>query len=67
MNREATSSRQSMRAFLSALREAGELVTISQPVNLDYEIAACLVARDSGPALHFEGFNGSIRLHTKGN
>jgi 2,5-furandicarboxylate decarboxylase 1 len=58
MNREATSSRQSMRAFLSALSEAGELVTISQPVNLDYEIAACLIARDSGPALHFAHVNG---------
>src|ERR1700722_15574087 len=58
MNREATSSRQSMRAFLSALRGAGDLAPISQPVNLDYEIAAYLVARDSGPALHFAHVNG---------
>jgi 4-hydroxy-3-polyprenylbenzoate decarboxylase len=53
MNRETTHSRQSMRAFLSALRDAGELVTISQPVALDYEIAGCLAELDSGPALRF--------------
>ena len=58
MNGEATNSRQSMRAFLSALREAGKLVTISQPVNLEYEIAACLAAADSGPALHFAACPG---------
>ena len=41
--RDGTSvSRQSMRAFLCTLEEAGELVTISQPVKLDYEVAACL-------------------------
>ena len=42
MNREASAFPQSMRAFLSALEAAGELVTISQPVGLDYEIAGCL-------------------------
>jgi 4-hydroxy-3-polyprenylbenzoate decarboxylase len=51
--REATDSRQSMRAYLAALRGAGELVAISQPVGLDFEIAACLAEADSGPALQF--------------
>jgi len=53
MNRETTHSRQSMRAFLSALKDAGDLATISQPVALDYEIAGCLAELDSGPALQF--------------
>ena len=53
MKREAAGSRQSMRAFLSALEDAGELVTISQPVDLDYEIAGCLAEADDGPALLF--------------
>jgi len=53
MNRDATPSRQSMRAFLAALEDAGDLVTISQPVALDYEIAACLAEADAGPALRF--------------
>jgi 4-hydroxy-3-polyprenylbenzoate decarboxylase len=51
---EAASSRQSMRAFLSALADAGDLVTIPDPVNLDYEIAACLAEADKGPALWFQ-------------
>jgi 2,5-furandicarboxylate decarboxylase 1 len=53
MNGETTGSRQSMRAFLSALEDAGDLVTVSQPVSPDYEIAACLAETDNGPALHF--------------
>jgi 2,5-furandicarboxylate decarboxylase 1 len=53
MNREATISRQSMRAFLSALEASGDLVTISQPVDLDYEIAGCLAETSDGPALRF--------------
>ncbi len=53
ITREAGHARQSMRAFLSALQANGELVTISQPVRLDYEVAACLAQLDSGPALHF--------------
>jgi 4-hydroxy-3-polyprenylbenzoate decarboxylase len=53
MNREAIISRQSMRAFLSALEDKGELVTISQPVDLDYEIAGCLIETAGGPALRF--------------
>jgi 2,5-furandicarboxylate decarboxylase 1 len=53
MKRDATSSRQSMRAFLSALEDAGDLVTIPQAVSLDYEVAGCLAEADSGPAMHF--------------
>lgn len=53
IKREATDSRQSMRAFMVVLREAGELVSISQPVRLEYEVAGCLAEIDSGPALHF--------------
>jgi 2,5-furandicarboxylate decarboxylase 1 len=51
---EATSSGQSMRAFLSALGDAGELVTIPDQVNLDYDVAACLAQADDGPALQFQ-------------
>jgi 2,5-furandicarboxylate decarboxylase 1 len=58
MNREATGSRQSMRAFLSALEDSGDLVTVSQSVDLDYEIAGCLAEAASGPALRF--------LHVRG-
>jgi len=42
-----------MRAFLSALRDASEAVTISHPVDLDYELAACLIELNEGPALYF--------------
>jgi 4-hydroxy-3-polyprenylbenzoate decarboxylase len=55
---EATSSGQSMRAFLSALADAGELVTIPDQVNLDYEVAACLAQADDGPALQFQNIEG---------
>ena len=50
MNHGAAISRQSMRAFLSALEDKGELVTISQPVDLDYEIAGCLIETAGGPS-----------------
>lgn len=53
MNHGAAISRQSMRAFLSALEDKGELVTISQSVDLDYEIAGCLIEAAGGPALRF--------------
>lgn len=53
MNRQTTCSRQSMRAFLSALEDSGDLVTIPQVVDLDYEIAGCLAETASGPALRF--------------
>jgi 2,5-furandicarboxylate decarboxylase 1 len=59
INREAMHSRQSMRAFMSALREAGELVSISPPVRLEYEVAGCLAELDSGPALHFTEVAGT--------
>jgi UbiD family decarboxylase len=59
MNRAAANSPQSMRAFLAILAEAGEIVTISQSVALDYEIAACLAAADDGPALHFAHVAGA--------
>jgi 2,5-furandicarboxylate decarboxylase 1 len=58
INREAIGSRQSMRAFLSDLEDSGDLVTIPQPVHLDYEIAACLAEAAGGPALRF--------LHVRG-
>jgi 2,5-furandicarboxylate decarboxylase 1 len=61
-------SRQSMRAFLSALEDAGQLVTISQPVKLDYEVAACL--SESAAALRFEsveGNTGSSKMQVVGN
>jgi 2,5-furandicarboxylate decarboxylase 1 len=59
INREATDSPQSMRAFMAVLREAGELVSISQLVGLDYEVAGCLAEIDSGPALHFTNVAGT--------
>ena len=49
----ATNSRQSMRAFLSALEESGDLLTITQAVDLNYEIAGCLAETAGGPALRF--------------
>jgi 2,5-furandicarboxylate decarboxylase 1 len=55
---EPTSSQQSMRAFLSALADRGELVTIPDPVSIDYEIAACLAEADKGPALQFQNVKG---------
>ena len=63
MSRETTVSRQSMRAFLSALEDAGELVTIPQPVHLDYEIAACLAEAAGGPALRFSHAKGRADVH----
>ena len=53
-----------MRAFLDALKDAGDLVTISQPVSLDYEIAGCLAEADGGPALHFH-VTGAADLRAK--
>jgi 4-hydroxy-3-polyprenylbenzoate decarboxylase len=55
---EPTSSRQSMRAFLSTLADRGELVTIRDPVSIDYEIAACLAEADKGPPLQFQNVKG---------
>ncbi|HUN98526.1 MAG TPA: hypothetical protein VMU69_20130, partial [Bradyrhizobium sp.] len=50
---EAANSRQSMRAFLSDLKAAGGLISVSDSVSVDYEIAGCLAEADTGPALHF--------------
>ena len=47
-------SRQSMRAFIDALDRSGALRRIPQPVNREFEIAACLVEADDGPALQFD-------------
>jgi 4-hydroxy-3-polyprenylbenzoate decarboxylase len=63
MSRETTDSRQSMRAFLSALEGAGDLVTIPQPVDLDYEIAACLAEAAGGPALRFSHVRRRANVH----
>jgi len=58
MGRTAETSRQSMRAFVGALEQAGELASIAQPVALDYELAACLAEADGGPALRFTAVRG---------
>jgi 4-hydroxy-3-polyprenylbenzoate decarboxylase len=52
-----------MRAFLSALEDAGDLVTIAQPVHLDFEIAACLAEAADGPALRFSQVRGRVNAH----
>jgi len=59
MNRQTSSFRQSMRAFLCALEATGDLVTISQSVSPDFEIAGCLAETDGGPALHFSHVKGA--------
>jgi 2,5-furandicarboxylate decarboxylase 1 len=51
-------SRQSMRAFIDALDRSGALRRITQPVNREFEIAACLVEADDGPALQFDRVAG---------
>ena len=51
-------SRQSMRAFIDALDRSGALCRIPQPVNREFEIAACLVEADDGPALQFDRVAG---------
>ncbi len=65
---EQQMSPQSMRAFLAALERAGEVVTISQSVNLDYEVAACLA--ESPNALrftHLETSSRASRMQIVGN
>jgi 2,5-furandicarboxylate decarboxylase 1 len=52
-------SRQSMRAFLTALDTAGEVASIAAPVNARFEIAACLAEADEGPALRFDNVVGA--------
>src|SRR6516164_2028396 len=58
MSGRAAPHRQSMRAWLASLEDRGELRTIAAPVSPDYEIAACLVQSDRGPALLFERVTG---------
>ncbi len=47
---------QDMRAFLASLRQAGELVDVSRPVALKYDVAKALAKSSSvqGPALMFK-------------
>jgi 2,5-furandicarboxylate decarboxylase 1 len=58
MSGRAAPHRQSMRAWLASLEDRGEVRTITAPVSLDYEIAACLAQSDRGPALRFERVTG---------
>ena len=47
---------QDLRAFLTALKNAGELVDIDRPVALKYDVAKALAKASSvqGPALMFK-------------
>jgi 4-hydroxy-3-polyprenylbenzoate decarboxylase len=58
MSGRAAPHRQSMRAWLASLEDRGELRSITAPLSLDYEIAACLARADRGPALRFEQVAG---------
>jgi 4-hydroxy-3-polyprenylbenzoate decarboxylase len=58
LNQPAQISRQSMRAFLSALEATDELASIAQPVSLTYELGACLSLADGGKALRFTAVHG---------
>src|SRR6516165_5078532 len=46
-------SPQSMRAFLARLDRFRELLTVDAPVDVDFEVAACLAEARDGPALLF--------------
>jgi 4-hydroxy-3-polyprenylbenzoate decarboxylase len=46
-------SPQSIRAFLARLDRCGELLSVDAPVELDFEVAACLAEARDGPALCF--------------
>ncbi|WP_426441403.1 hypothetical protein [Bradyrhizobium genosp. P] len=48
---EGIASAQSMRAFLSKLADAGELVTMPEALDLKYDIAAFLAEAKDGPAI----------------
>jgi 2,5-furandicarboxylate decarboxylase 1 len=52
-SRVVADSPQSMRAFLARLDRCGELLTVDAPVDLDFEVAACLAEARGGPALLF--------------
>lgn len=66
MSSDAAVSPQAMRAFVASLGKAGNLMTIAEPVALDFEIAACLAEADAGPALRFDAVRGH-RLPVVGN
>lgn len=59
MSAKAEISPQAMRAFLAVLSEAGDLNTITEPVDLEFEIAACLAEADGSSALRFD----AVREH----
>ena len=59
MTAKAGVSPQAMRAFLASLDNAGELTTITESVDLEFEVAACLAEADGGPALKFN----AVREH----
>src|SRR5580704_17349654 len=58
MTDRAAFHRQSMRAWMASLEQHGQSQTISAPVSLDYDIAACLAAADRGPALRYDNVVG---------
>ena len=62
----AALSPQSLRAFLARVTVAGDLRTIAEPVDLQFEIAACLAEADGGPALRFDAVRGQ-RMPIVGN
>jgi 3-polyprenyl-4-hydroxybenzoate decarboxylase len=49
---------QSIRVFSSVLQEAGDLISILQPVRLEYEVAVRFVEADGEPAPHFTNVEG---------
>ena len=55
---------QDLRAFLTVLRQAGELVNISRPISLKYDVAKALAKSSSvqGPALLFESTGTAFPL-----
>lgn len=55
-----------MRSFMATLKQEGDLITIAEPVGLDFEIAACLAEASRGPALHFDHVSGH-RMPVVGN
>jgi len=57
---------QSIRPFLTALEQDGQLLRIERAVDTRYELAAFLSAADAGPAVLFERVSGSA-LRVAGN
>ena len=52
--------RQGLRGWLAALAGKGDLLKLTSFVQLDYEVAACLAERDSGPAILFENIGHKL-------